>query len=425
MRIRTIKPEFFTHEGLFDLEKESGLPIRLAFAGLWCASDREGRFRWEPRRLGVSILPYDGVEFSRVLDALITRGFVIKYRVGNDDFGAIPSFPRHQVINNREKESILPEPPPLLDSDACLTRESRVADATLKCVSGREGNMEGERNKEGNACLLSSETYVSSPPTVTPEEAGRQAAPNFSEKEEEPEALPSIPTETAFLSAARKMGIPEAYAVVAYAELVGRGWKTADGSPVVSFAAVLKAGWDREQAKPSRANPGEPRKREPWMVEADIKRVKAEVKRITDDPASRYASKGYSATWEQHQDQFREAWLAVVRACHDEMREKLPEDFRAFEASLAEAREEMRKGAAMLGQDPGAADSEDVRLMHFVTFFPEDCPDFARWDREWNRAKSWRDPKGLTEDAKTEIKILKGQLSALENERRALLVNAG
>ena len=69
MRIRTVKPEFFTHEGLFELEKETGLPIRVAFAGLWCAADREGRFKWEPRRLGVQILPYDQVDFSRVLDA--------------------------------------------------------------------------------------------------------------------------------------------------------------------------------------------------------------------------------------------------------------------------------------------------------------------------------------------------------------------
>ena len=50
MRIRTVKPEFFTHEGLFDAEKATKLPLRVAFVGLWCAADREGRFRWEPRR---------------------------------------------------------------------------------------------------------------------------------------------------------------------------------------------------------------------------------------------------------------------------------------------------------------------------------------------------------------------------------------
>jgi hypothetical protein len=44
-RIRTIKPEFFSHEALFDGERETGLPLRLAFIGLLCQCDREGRFR--------------------------------------------------------------------------------------------------------------------------------------------------------------------------------------------------------------------------------------------------------------------------------------------------------------------------------------------------------------------------------------------
>lgn len=33
-RIRTIKPEFFLHDELFELEKETGLPVRLTFIGL-------------------------------------------------------------------------------------------------------------------------------------------------------------------------------------------------------------------------------------------------------------------------------------------------------------------------------------------------------------------------------------------------------
>ncbi|GAA4169527.1 hypothetical protein [Shinella granuli] len=78
-RIRTIKPEFFKHEGIFDAEQETGLPLRLAFAGLWTQCDREGRFAWRPRQLKVDILPYDELDFLRVLDALATRGFIVKY----------------------------------------------------------------------------------------------------------------------------------------------------------------------------------------------------------------------------------------------------------------------------------------------------------------------------------------------------------
>jgi len=119
MRIRTIKPEFFNHEGIFDAEHETKLPLRLAFIGLWCAADREGRFKWESRRLKTQIMPYDSCDFSRVLDALTTRGFIVKYATESGEYGCIPSFNRHQVINNRERDSELPEPNDDNLCDAC------------------------------------------------------------------------------------------------------------------------------------------------------------------------------------------------------------------------------------------------------------------------------------------------------------------
>ena len=148
MRIRTIKPEFFHHEGLFEAELETKLPLRVAFAGLWCIADREGRFKWEPRRIGVQVLPYDAVDFSRVLDALATRAFVLKYRVGDACFGWIPSFLKHQVINNRESQSILPDPEGNIEQtpinteeiDACPTRAPRDDHAGQGEGKGREGN---------------------------------------------------------------------------------------------------------------------------------------------------------------------------------------------------------------------------------------------------------------------------------------------
>lgn len=143
MRIRTIKPEFFSHEAIFEAEAESGLPLRLAFIGLWCAADREGRFKWEPRRLGIWILPYDSIDFSRVLDALLTRGFIRQYRVDGGTFGLIPSFLRHQIINNRERESEIPEPLELNDIGASLTRGSRVGHAASVEGMGREQGKEG------------------------------------------------------------------------------------------------------------------------------------------------------------------------------------------------------------------------------------------------------------------------------------------
>jgi hypothetical protein len=152
MRIRSIKPEFFHHEGLFEAELETKLPIRVAFAGLWCIADREGRFKWEPRRIGVQVLPYDGVDFSRVLDALTTRGFVFKYRVDDEYFGCIPSFLKHQVVNNKERASILPD---YLENgaiteeiDASATREPRDDDACHKEGKGTRKGKEGVSTRE-------------------------------------------------------------------------------------------------------------------------------------------------------------------------------------------------------------------------------------------------------------------------------------
>jgi hypothetical protein len=147
MRIRTIKPEFFLHEDLFTAEKETKMPLRVAFAGLWCAADREGRFKWEPRRLGIQILPYDEIDFSRVLDALATRGFIVSYASTTGNFGFIPSFLRHQVINNRERMSDLPDPLECTQNehiDASATRDPRDDHACKEEGKGKEGNKEGK-----------------------------------------------------------------------------------------------------------------------------------------------------------------------------------------------------------------------------------------------------------------------------------------
>lgn len=110
MRIRTIKPEFFTHEGLFEAEQRIHLPVRIAFAGLWCCADREGRFKWEPRRLKIAILPYDECNLEVVMDELAACGFLIKYEINGAVFGAITNFSKHQAVNQREAQSIIPAP---------------------------------------------------------------------------------------------------------------------------------------------------------------------------------------------------------------------------------------------------------------------------------------------------------------------------
>lgn len=152
-RIRTIKPEFFRHESLFEAERETGLPLRLAFAGLWTAADREGRFRWAPRQLKLDCLPYDDVDFSRVLDALVSRGSIVKYAIDGKEYGCIPSWLTHQVINNRERPSDIPPPNEIND----LTRQPRVNDASVTPLKRVQGEGKGKEGK-GNDITSASRT---------------------------------------------------------------------------------------------------------------------------------------------------------------------------------------------------------------------------------------------------------------------------
>lgn len=144
-RIRTIKPEFFKHRRLYLAERETRMPLRVAFAGLWCVGDREGRFRWEPEELKLDCLPFDKVDFARVLDALATREFIGKYEVAGRHYGFIPGFRRHQVVNNRESASAIPAPPKeVMD---LLTRGARVADALATRHDPDQGEGKGKEGK--------------------------------------------------------------------------------------------------------------------------------------------------------------------------------------------------------------------------------------------------------------------------------------
>lgn len=186
-RIRSVKPEFFLDEELWDLAQESGLPVHLVFAGLWCFADREGRFEWRPRALKAGILPYWDGDLSLVLDALATRGFVVKYTCGGRDYGWVRTFHRHQVINNREGPSELPSydetTSEIRSIDACPTRAPRVPHAPS--VEGRgngSGSGSGSGSGKGEGVTLSLEPAPVPVPEPEPE--------SLPESHPEPEPVP-------------------------------------------------------------------------------------------------------------------------------------------------------------------------------------------------------------------------------------------
>lgn len=152
-RIRTIKPEFFRHEKLFEAEQATGLPLRLAFEGLWIVADREGRFRWQPRIIKLDVLPFDNVDFAAILNALAEHGFVVRYTVGAETFGHIPSWAKHQHVNVREQISQLPAPP---NSGEPPPRETAnetpapVPHVRAPALSSGEGELEREMEGKGS-----------------------------------------------------------------------------------------------------------------------------------------------------------------------------------------------------------------------------------------------------------------------------------
>lgn len=131
-RIRTIKPEFFTSESVLSVSPLA----RLFFIGLWCESDREGRLKWKPKTLKFRYLPADAVDIESLSDELIEEGMINIYSVDGDEYCEIPSFTSHQVINNRERESEIPEN----DINASTTRQPRVKAEGRKGRKGKEGN---------------------------------------------------------------------------------------------------------------------------------------------------------------------------------------------------------------------------------------------------------------------------------------------
>lgn len=138
-RIRTIKPSFFKHEELFEAEKASGLPLRVAFAGLWTIADREGRFAWKPKALKTDVLPYDELDFATVLEALVNFGFLVRYSAEGKDYAFIPSFGEHQVINPRESASVIP----FRDASPRVSVDENLARGEGK---GKEEEKEGKRD---------------------------------------------------------------------------------------------------------------------------------------------------------------------------------------------------------------------------------------------------------------------------------------
>lgn len=143
-RIRTIKPDFFRHEGLQDLEREHpGYYVMLVFAGLWTQCDRAGRFVWSPRTLKLDILPFLDFDIEKTLMLLERFSYVARYVHGEKLYGVVVNFTEHQRISGKEAQEPAKYPQPV--EYIGKTKEGSTGEATEKQSRSQEG-----KGKEGN-----------------------------------------------------------------------------------------------------------------------------------------------------------------------------------------------------------------------------------------------------------------------------------
>lgn len=123
-RARNIKPSFFCNEQLADLS----LQTRLAFVGLWCLADREGRLEDRPRKIRAELFPYESsVDMDDLLNELAAcqdssrrPSFIVRYETPEGRFIQVVNFSKHQTPHVKEKASTIPAP----DKPSASTRQA-------------------------------------------------------------------------------------------------------------------------------------------------------------------------------------------------------------------------------------------------------------------------------------------------------------
>lgn len=112
-RIRTIKPEFPQSETVGKLSRDA----RLLFVQLWTVVDDLGRARGAHRLLAGQLYPYDDDAPTLIggwLAELESAGLVRLYKIEDKEYLDLPTWAKHQRIDNAGKSHIPPHPAEVL-----------------------------------------------------------------------------------------------------------------------------------------------------------------------------------------------------------------------------------------------------------------------------------------------------------------------
>jgi hypothetical protein len=138
MRIRTVKPEFWTDEKVGELT----LTSRLLFIALLNYADDEGNFKCSMKQIKIYSFPYDDIDIQPYLNELVQHKFMIPYVVENTSYIHIVNFKKHQKINR-------PSPPmhPIFN-EYSMSNHVLFTNSSQRKEGRKEGKgKEEERNK--------------------------------------------------------------------------------------------------------------------------------------------------------------------------------------------------------------------------------------------------------------------------------------
>lgn len=183
MRARWLKASFFGDRKIGQL----GIDAALVYEALWCYADDTGVAQCDADRVkGDLFMVWPEMTLPRISEALrrlAAAGRIIRYRVGDDTYCEIPTFPKHQKVHNPSKffhpkrllgvlvdtpESLASPPEDLgishgLDVQGSLgsgvQKEQLLTDSQKTLVGSREQN--GSHRENGKAPALPAQPAVS------------------------------------------------------------------------------------------------------------------------------------------------------------------------------------------------------------------------------------------------------------------------
>lgn len=141
MRIRQIRPEFFTDPVTAHLSPV----VRLTYIGLWCVADDAGWLVWDVPQIGALLYPYKSVHarehvVTQAGEVLVAAG---RLRINECGCALIPTLTTHQKIGGNKSFPVRDKHRVHTSTDESA-RNGRVSNVTV-------GNGTGARAPEGGA----------------------------------------------------------------------------------------------------------------------------------------------------------------------------------------------------------------------------------------------------------------------------------